>query len=156
MVGTEPVLADNRPDSDHSCLTCGAQTYHISGWATPAGITQVHALMDLVRADHPELPRHDLLLFETAMIELANNVVEHGRPQGQVYWRMLFNVSPRALEAELIDTSEAATFTVGRPMPGVEATGGRGIPIIEAALDYLLLTRVGEENHWLLLRMLPG
>jgi len=112
--------------------------------------------MDMVRAEHPETPRADLLLFETAMIELANNVVEHGSPPGRVRWRMWFNVSSRALEAELIDSSVPATLPADRAMPGVEATGGRGVPIIEAALDCLLLSRVDDENHWLMLRLIRG
>jgi len=163
MAGEDAVLDDDagggvRVDDSggHACLTCDAQTYDVSGPATPAGISQVHALLAEARAEHPEICPHDLFLFETAMIELANNVVEHGQPPGEVQWRVILRVSPRALEAEMIDTSGPVTFTAGRPMPDLDATSGRGIPIIEAALDYLLLSRIGDENHWLLLRLLPG
>ena len=43
-------------------------------------------LLEAVGREHPDLDRGALMLFETAVIEVAGNVVEHGRPPGQVQW----------------------------------------------------------------------
>lgn len=139
---------------EHACLQTDAATYQLSGKATPAGIANVHKLIDRARTEHPEVPPRDLSLFETALIEIANNVVEHGIPPGRVQWRWLLRIGGRALEGELIDTSEPVGIKIGKPMPAVSATSGRGLPIAEAALDYVLLSRIGSENHWLMLRWL--
>ena len=48
----------------------------------------------------------DLMMFETAVIEVAGNVVEHGRPPGRRRWAFRLSVHPDRLEAQLSDSGE--------------------------------------------------
>jgi serine/threonine-protein kinase RsbW len=68
-----------------------------------------------VGREHPDLDREALMLFETAVIEVAGNVVEHGRPPGQVQWSFHLEVRPETLTGRLSDSGE-------------EYPGGRGAP----------------------------
>ncbi|MFC7496095.1 MULTISPECIES: ATP-binding protein [unclassified Nocardioides] len=126
--------------------------YVFEGLAVPAEIGRVHDLLEEARAEHPEIPPTDLMLFETALVEIANNVVEHGRPAGRVEWRLTVRVRPGAIEAELDDTSVATAPTERAVMPGEEAEGGRGLAIAEAILDGMELDRSEHGNHWRLMR----
>lgn len=130
-------------------------SYELEGLAIPAELDRVHALVERARVEHPEVSARDLMLFETALIEVAGNVVEHGRPPGRVHWHLVLRVGAAAIEAELIDTSEASEIPLDTEMPDEAATSGRGIAIAVATLDSMTLRRVGNENHWLLVRRLP-
>jgi serine/threonine-protein kinase RsbW len=130
--------------------------YVLEGFAVPRELDRVHALLERAGVDHPGLDPTDLMLFETAVIEIANNVVEHGRPRGEVRWRLTLRVSDEAIEAELVDTGEAFEADLGGAMPDGAAETGRGLPIAEAVLDKIALTRVDATNRWHLLRRLGG
>lgn len=132
----------------------GDNDYVLEGFAVPDQIDAVHALLARAAGEHPGLDPTDLMLFETAIIEIANNVVEYGQPRGEVRWRFTIRVREDAIEAELDDTGQTFTPPQGRAMPGEYAEGGRGLPIAEALLDQIEFTRMADTNHWYLVRRL--
>lgn len=129
-----------------------ARKYAFEGLAVPTELGRVHELLAQAAAEHPEVPSMDLMLFETAVGEIANNVVEHGAEHGQVAWRLSVFVGADAIEAELYDSG--AEFTPDRhaTMPGPEAEGGRGLAMAEAILDGIEVERSDQGNHWRLMR----
>ena len=128
--------------------------YVLEGFAVPDQLDAVHSLLAQAADEHPELDPMDVMLFETAIIEIANNVVEYGRPEGEVRWKFTIRVHDDAIEAELDDTGQTFTPARGKAMPGEDAEGGRGLPIAEALLDQIEFKRMDDTNHWRMVRRL--
>jgi serine/threonine-protein kinase RsbW len=128
--------------------------YVLQGFAVPDQLDAVHTLLARAADDHPELDATEVMLFETAIIEIANNVVEYGKPEGQVRWKFTIRVRADEIEAELDDNGQTFTPNRNKEMPGEDAEGGRGLPIAEALLDEIEFNRVGDTNHWRMLRRL--
>lgn len=133
----------------------GGESYAIDGFAVPEGVEALHDLLERVGSDHPELDPSDLMLFETAVIEIANNVVEHGRPRGKVQWHFALDVRPDELDARLSDSGEAYADDpdgIDYSMPDELAESGRGLPLAHAILDRIEYRRTEDANHWHLVR----
>ena len=127
----------------------GGEQYSLDGLAVPESLGLLHALLEEVAADHPEHSPNDLLLFETAVIEIAGNLVEHGRPPGEVRYTFTLAVSPDRLEAVLTDTGEVVPEPEGAAvMPDDREEAGRGLLLARAALDELSYARGDEGNLW--------
>ena len=126
----------------------------LEGFAVPDQLDAVHSLLARAADEHPALDPTDIMLFETAIIEIANNVVEYGRPEGEVRWRLTIRVCDDKIEAELDDTGQIFTPSQGKAMPAEDAEGGRGLPIAEALLDQIEFTRTGDTNHCRMVRFL--
>ncbi len=132
----------------------GGKEYVFEGFAVPEQLDAVHTLLAQAAGEHPQLDPMDVMLFETAIIEIANNVVEYGRPEGEVRWKFTIRVHGDAIEAELDDTGQVFTPAQGKAMPGEDAEGGRGLPIAEALLDQIEFKRMDDTNHWRMVRRL--
>ncbi len=128
--------------------------YALNGLAVPQGLDALHDLLEQIGAEHPELSGADLMLFETAVIEIAGNVVEHGVPAGEVTWEFALSVLPERLEATLSDDGAAYDGTVisESAMPDELAESGRGFALASAVLDRLDYRRDNEGNHWEMVR----
>ena len=66
--------------------------YRVDTLAVPETLNLLHDLLDRVRDENPDVEATDLMLFETAVIEIANNVVEHGRPPGTIRYLSLIHI----------------------------------------------------------------
>ena len=128
--------------------------YTLEGFAVPDQLDAVHSLLAQAAGEHPSLDPMDVMLFETAIIEIANNVVEYGRPEGEVRWKFTIRVREDEIEAELDDTGQRFTPAQGKDMPGEDAEGGRGLPLAEALLDKIEFKRMDDTNHWHMVRRL--
>jgi serine/threonine-protein kinase RsbW len=128
--------------------------YVLEGLAVPETLNLLHDLLERVGAEHPDIDAGDLMLFETAVIEVAGNVVEHGRPSGKVTWQFSLSVSPEQLEATLSDSGEeypGGTWGTEMPEDPMQETG-RGLPLATAVLDRLRYRRDGDANHWTMVK----
>ena len=128
--------------------------YVLEGPAVPESLDLVHDLLEQVGREHPDLEPGDLTMFETAVIEVAGNVVEHGRPPGHVSWTFRLSVLPDRLEGELSDSGEEyGGGTWGTTMPSdLLQEDGRGLALATAVLDSLEYERAATANHWTMLR----
>ena len=128
--------------------------YLIEGLAVPESLNLLHDLLARVGEEHPDLDPGDLMLFETAVIEVAGNVVEHGRPPGSVSWSFRLSVLPERLEATLSDSGEEYPGgTWGTSMPDdLMQEDGRGLALATTVLDSLDYERTDDANHWTMLR----
>ena len=133
--------------------------YELAGLAVPRDMEQLHDLLEQASSEHPHIPAADVMMFETAVMELANNVVEHGRPVGQVAWHFRLVVSSDSLTARLADSGvEYAGWdaTTSHDMPDELAESGRGLPLASAVLDELDYRREGDSNVWTMVRRWDG
>jgi serine/threonine-protein kinase RsbW len=126
--------------------------YRLGGFAIPEGLEELHLLLEQVSTAHPDIEPMELMMFETAVTEIANNVVEHGTPPGEVRWQFEIRVSPDRLSATLADNGEAFTGQVESDMPDELDEGGRGLALAGAILDELRYERTDEGNVWHLAR----
>ena len=126
--------------------------YELSGLAVPAGLTRLHDLLERAAAEHADVAPADAMLFETAVIEIANNVVAHGRPKGRVTWRVLIEIRDDGLVATLSDSGEEFAGPLTAALPESLQTSGRGLAIAQAALDELSYERAAGLNRWRMVR----
>ncbi len=130
-----------------------AGDYALQGLALPSSLNLLHDLLDQVRSDHPNIAETDLSMFETAIVEIHGNVVEHGRPPGSVIFAFELSVEPDRIVGILADTGEAAPELSGvGELPPVTAESGRGLWLARATLDELHYARMGGRNTWKLVR----
>lgn len=131
-------------------------TYTLSGLAVPEGLDDLHDLVELIGKEHTGISMADLALFETAVIEIAGNVVEHGRPEGGVNWTFSLSVLPDRIEAVLSDDGLAfrTTADAAASMPDTLAEDGRGLALAGLVLDALDYHRGDGVNQWRLVRCL--
>jgi serine/threonine-protein kinase RsbW len=127
--------------------------YVLDGLAVPESLNLLHDLLERVGHENPDLDPADLMMFETAVIEVVGNVVEHGRPPGRVSWAFQLSVLPDRLEAQLSDSGEEYPGGAwGTAMPPVLQEDGRGLALATAVLDSLEYQRSAGANHWTMLR----
>lgn len=130
-----------------------AGDYRLDGFAVPETLELLHQLLARAGAEHPDVPRDDLMRFEIAVIELAGNLVEHGRPMGEVQYAFDLRIEDDRLVGTLSDTGDAVTYDAEAPMPDELELDGRGLPLARAALDRLTYHRSADRNHWRMTRM---
>jgi serine/threonine-protein kinase RsbW len=126
----------------------------LSGRADIGGLEAIYGLLEDLGNSHPQVSSTELMLFTTAVMEIANNIVEHGQPQGSVHWDVRLAVQDGALEATLVDTAEEFVPDLFAEMPEADALaeGGRGIPLVRTLVDTLDFSRTDDRNRWRLVR----
>lgn len=127
-------------------------SYVVEGVAVPDSIDRLHELLGRVGGEHPDVLTEDLCMLETAVIEIAGNLIEHGRPSGGVEYQLRLEVLPDRLEGLLADSGGELpdVTTVGYPDPMSEH--GRGILLAQAVLDELTYQRTPAANTWRMVR----
>jgi serine/threonine-protein kinase RsbW len=132
---------------------------HTLNWAAPPDdVNAVHDFLESIWSHFPEVDSTDRMIFETAIVELASNVIEHAAPwQGGVSCVLHVQIVDNALRAELRDTAQAGAFRLSdRAMPGAEAESGRGLALIQAMVDSVSFERTGEFNLWTITKSLDN
>jgi serine/threonine-protein kinase RsbW len=132
-----------------------AGDHTLTGLAVPEGLDELHDLLEQVGAQHPDVSSADLMLFQTAVIEIAGNVVEHGQPPGGVHWTFSIDVLTDRIEATLADDGKPFEDTralADAEMPDTEAEDGRGFALASQVLDELSYERRGGANVWAMVR----
>jgi serine/threonine-protein kinase RsbW len=121
----------------------------------PRELDVVHELLRELWTDLPDLEPIDRFAFETALVELAGNVLEHADDGRGLTCEIRVTAEGDALAAQLQDTGRAAEVDLGeRAMPDPLADRGRGIPLIQALVDDLAYERDGSVNRWRIARRL--
>lgn len=143
-----------RPDEDR---------LELSAPATPEMIDLVHAVLAKLWDQHDDVAEADRIRFETAVIEILGNIVEHAyaldEPGTDPARR--FDVTFTATGTELVacfgdDGKPMSLDLSGVAMPGPDAESGRGLALAVAALDDLAYEREGGRNHWRLTCLRSG
>lgn len=110
-------------------------------------VERVHDLLDELWVQVPDVEPGDRYAFETAVIEIAGNIAEHGGPG--VDLRLSLDVHADRLEAQFLDTGPAVDLPAApRPVPDVLAEQGRGMALALAAVDEIRYERAGRANRW--------
>lgn len=114
-------------------------------------INTVHDYIERVWAENDDLDEMDRLRFETAIIELAANVIQHGDNGDGVSAEVLITVDSDTIRGRITDSSEAGRVELAlREMPDEMAESGRGIAFIQRLVDVLHYERREGENVWMI------
>ena len=123
----------------------------------PDDVDTVHNLLETVWSDAPGISTRDRMSFETALIELATNVIQYANAGTGVSCRVSVETQDDQISASLCDSGKAADVELdGRQMPDGMAESGRGIPLIQALVDELTYSRDDDVNHWEITRKLAS
>jgi serine/threonine-protein kinase RsbW len=116
----------------------------------PGDVDAVHALLEDVWTDAPDIPMMERFRFETALLELASNVVKHADGGSGLWCTVEIDANAEGIEATVLDDGEPsdAGILVPREMPDGLSESGRGLAMIQALVDALSYTREGPTNHW--------
>ena len=116
----------------------------------PGDVNAVHALLEAVWADAPEIPMMERFKFETALLELASNVVRHADGGSGLWCTLEIDTDSESIRATVLDDGEPSEdhVLVRRDMPDALSESGRGIAMIQALVDNLAYTREGMTNRW--------
>jgi serine/threonine-protein kinase RsbW len=93
------------------------------------------------------------LLFETAVAEIAANIVEHAKPP---YFTMRIRLGTECVIAEFSDSGKGWNGPAGPAavLDDLAAERGRGLTLAGAAVDEVAYERQGPVNHWRLTKRL--
>lgn len=129
---------------------------HLSVPARPESIELVHPALEQLWSTHEDITIRDRIRFETAVVEIFANVVEHAfradaghsPPDGRRLELTLCTEGDR-VEALFTDNGLPAELDLSRiTMPDEEAESGRGLAMALAALDDLSYEREDGRNRW--------
>ena len=126
----------------------------VDGCEGPDCLERVHAACEALWRDVPDVDGTDRLLFETAVVELVGNAVEHAPgPGGST---VLLGASADALWVEVRAPGPPVEVDLDAPLPPDDAPSGRGIPLVRRTTDTLTLTREQDVNVWRAVRALTA
>ncbi len=135
----------------------GCTSHSLSISSPPDDLDAVHALLESVWSSRSDVSAMDQIAFETALAELAANVLRHADDGSGVTCHLAVLVAGDRLEATLTDSGTPGNMCLaGRAMPDDDAESGRGIPLIQALVDDLDYERVDGLNRWRIARTREG
>jgi serine/threonine-protein kinase RsbW len=135
----------------------------LSAPADPETMDLVHAVLEQLWSVHGDVSDRDRTRFETAIMEILGNIIEHAYQLDDGVQETTAADSYRRFDIVLAATDDellASFADNGMPvaldlssvvMPDAEAESGRGLALAAAAVDDLSYERVEGRNHWRLL-----
>lgn len=120
----------------------------------PESLELIHDLLEQVWESESGIHLMDRIRFETAVIEVASNIIEHSRPASTDPIRFLLNLecSPQRLYAEFQDNAKPAGVNLSvATLPDDMASTGRGLALAKVALDEFSYAKQDSGNRWTLL-----
>jgi serine/threonine-protein kinase RsbW len=150
---TDPTPDADRSDlSDLSDLSDRPGRLELSAPATPEILDLVHAMIAHLWTGHDVTERQQAR-FETSVIEILGNVVEHATagaaPGDGRRFDIVLDVGPDDVVARLGDNGIPVEIDLSQAtMPDELAEDGRGLALATAALDRLAYHHVGGRNVW--------
>jgi serine/threonine-protein kinase RsbW len=123
----------------------------------PNDVDEVHESVDDFWHLNADLGDRERIRFETALVELAGNVIEHADGGERLLCQLTLQRTATALEAVLSDSGAEVhvPFRTTMPDPEEMAESGRGIAMIELLMDDFSYERDPGGNRWRLVMRLP-
>lgn len=123
----------------------------------PLCLSKVHMLIEDLWAETTDVAVTDRFLFESAVLEIAGNIVQHSVSDYEILCNLVLRVYETRLEAVFSDTAEPAIVDLeSAALPDHLAEHGRGLAMTKLAVDRLSYAREGSLNCWRLSRTRTG
>ena len=122
----------------------------------PASMDRVHEELEELWQQAPDVGVEDRIRFETAVAEIAGNIVQHsGGASG--HFELELRADAERLEASFRDHGQRVDLDLSTVhLPDELAESGRGLALTLAAVDELEYRREGRINHWRVVRRRRG
>jgi serine/threonine-protein kinase RsbW len=115
----------------------------------PDGIDLVHAALASLWEERQDIAEMDRMMFETALIELASNVIQHATSSTAIVCHLEITADETTIRAVLVDSADPPEIDAGpREMPDEFAESGRGLAFIQALVDDFAHHRDRGRNVW--------
>jgi serine/threonine-protein kinase RsbW len=123
----------------------------------PDDVELVHDLLNSVWSDSSNIGIADRFSFETALVELAANIIRHADIGIGISYSITVQIFDDRLEATVTDNGEHTSVEhTETDMPDDLSESGRGIPLINALVDHFSFDRDGDFNRWQIIRKLTS
>jgi serine/threonine-protein kinase RsbW len=127
------------------------QTCRITVPARPDSLDEIHDLVESLWTGQEGFPQADRLRFETAVIEVAGNIVTHAVTRPEMTVELTLTATPEAATTRFRDDGGAARLDLAAArMPDTMAESGRGLALTRALADDVTYERVGSATVWTL------
>ncbi|MFC8192848.1 ATP-binding protein [Cellulomonas sp. NPDC057328] len=114
-------------------------------------LDRAHGALERLWVQVPDVGDMDRIAVETALVEVAGNVVRHG-PDGRWHGPGLHvTVGADAVVVVIDQDGLPLSLDPAPAMPGPEAESGRGLPLVHALVDVVCTARPGG-TRWTLTR----
>ncbi len=115
----------------------------------PDDVDDVHAFLEEVWTSDPTVSPTDRMAFETAIIELAANVIQHADAGDGVTWHLTVSCTSDDLTAILSDGGVHADVDLAEmSLPDEMSESGRGLTFVQMLVDSLRYRRSERGNEW--------
>ncbi|MDJ0325481.1 ATP-binding protein [Cryobacterium sp. PH31-AA6] len=115
----------------------------------PDSVDVVHATLESIWEERGDIDEMDRMMFDTALIELVSNVIQHASSTTTIVCRLDVTADDNALRAVLVDTADPPGIDTGRrEMPDEFAESGRGLAFIQALVTVFEYERMEGGNVW--------
>lgn len=119
----------------------------------PDSVEVVHAMLAELWEERADVDDMDRFAFETALIELAGNVIQHASSSTAILCELGVTVTDDQLRAVLTDSADPpGVDTSPREMPDALSESGRGLALIQALVTSFEYERSSSRNVWSLCR----
>lgn len=120
----------------------------------PGDVNTVHDFLSEVWMHASAVSDVDRISIETALIELAANVMQHADTEGAgLACEFSIEIDDEAISMVVRDTGEPGDIQlVGAEMPELDAESGRGLAMITALVDDVAYSQESGHNVWRLRR----
>lgn len=116
----------------------------------PACLDSTHDLLARLWREQPDVTDLDRIMFSTAVLEVANNIVSHG---GVGSVSLALNGDERRLEARFCDDGAAVDVDLHvAGLPDDLAESGRGLALVRMAVDEFSYHHSDGFSRWHLVR----
>jgi serine/threonine-protein kinase RsbW len=115
----------------------------------PDVLERTHDEVARLWARHPDVSAADRRRFESGLIEVVGNVVQHGYAGRPGPLLVELDVTAAALDAVVWDNGAAPSVDLAQvTMPDPLDESGRGLALALASVDTLRHERVHDRNRW--------
>lgn len=129
------------------------EIHQLHACVDPDCLGKVHNLLAQMWSTSPDVSELDRIMFETAVMEIAANIVQHASDESLTNCNLILEVYPDRLDAHFKDDGRIAHVDVtAAELPETFAESGRGLALAKAAVDVLTYERLNGDNYWKLSR----
>jgi serine/threonine-protein kinase RsbW len=115
--------------------------------AEPAALERVHELLEQLWEDADDVGADDRIRFETAVTEIAGNIVMHAPDGRPLEFTLQVGARPDRIEARFEDAGRRVDVDLAAAqLPDDLAESGRGLALALAAADEVEYRREGATN----------